>query len=204
VINSFSFIEQEHRDNYNAVLNYLSQDAHRKLSGMQFNDRMMPHLMAAGFVENSDAQEHYGALLEMIVSNPPAPVPHSPPGLSEPEKNIPSSMDVDTTKKHYLPQFYLEGFSFDGKRICVFDKEASPDKAFYIANIAKVEKSWRAYSMRSDYYITEHIEPGILGALRFIRENPISAVNDYLLRSDARHSIRISYCFGSSLNFAQP
>ena len=64
------------------------------------------------------------------------------------------------------------------------------DNAFYTANVAKVEKSWRAYSMRSDYYITEHSEPGIFGALRFIRENPISDVNDHLSTSDGSDLLR--------------
>ena len=159
---------------------------------MQFNDNMMPHLLAAGFVECSEAQESYGSMLEVMINNPPSPAPdpYEPPVLSESEKKVPSSFDVDTTKKHYLPQFYLEGFSSDGRRLHVFDKEAPADNAFRTTGVASAEKSWRAYSMRSDYYITEHIEPGILGALRFLRSNPISEVNGHLSNSDSSDSLR--------------
>ena len=186
LINSFSFINQEHRDNYHAVLSYLSQDAYNKLSNMPFNDGMMSHLLAAGFIEDEEAQESYGALLEIMANNPPPPAPtlNELTVLSESEEKAPSSFDVDRTKKHYLPQFYLEGFSFDGRRLHVFDKEAPLKNAFRTTSIDKVEKSWRAYSNRSDYFITEQIEPGILNALRFIRENPTSDVNDYLSSGD--------------------
>ena len=157
---------------------------------MEFNERLMPHLLAAGFVEDAEAQDCCGAMLEMMVNNPPAPVPYEPPVLSESEKKVPSSFDVDTTKKHYLPQFYLEGFSFDGRRLHVFDKEAPLDNAYRTTTVANAEKSWRAYSMRSDYYITERIEPGILGTLRIIRGNPVSEVNNHLLNSDGSDLLR--------------
>ena len=192
MINSFSFINQEHRDNYHAVLSYLSQDAYNKLSNMPFNDGIMPQLLAAGFIADEEAQESYGALLELMANNPPppAPDPNDLLVLSESEEKSPSSFDVDRTKKHYLPQFYLKGFSFDGRRLHVFDKEAPLKNAFRTTSIDKVEKSGHAYSNRYDYIITEQIEPGILSALRIIRENPISEVNDHLSNSDGNDPFR--------------
>ena len=129
-------------------------------------------------------------MLEVMVKNPPTPTPVPAPALPEPEKKVPSIFEVDKTKKHYLPQFFLEGFSSNGRQLHVFDKEASLGNAFRTTSVAKVERSWRAYSARSDYYITKHIEPGILSALSFIRSNPVSEVNDRLSNGDSSDSLR--------------
>ena len=64
--------------------------------------------------------------------------------------------ELDNTRKHFLPQFYLRGFCRQDKKgkiphIYVFDKKA-PDKGIESRSIEKVEVSKDAYSIRIDNF----------------------------------------------------
>ena len=63
-------------------------------------------------------------------------------------------LDIDNTQKHYIPRFYLRGFSRQGNKgkiphIFVFDKQA-PNKGIESRSIEKIEKSKDAYSIHID------------------------------------------------------
>lgn len=59
--------------------------------------------------------------------------------------------EIDNTRKHYIPRFYLRGFSRKDKRgqIYLFDKKA-PDKGIQSRSIENVEVSKAAYSVHID------------------------------------------------------
>ncbi len=59
--------------------------------------------------------------------------------------------EIDNTRKHYIPRFYLRGFSRKDKRgqIYLFDKKA-PDKGIQSRSIENVEVSRGAYSVDID------------------------------------------------------
>ena len=189
LLNSFSFIKQEHRDNYEAVLNRLSLDAYQKLSNIQHNRSVMHALLAAGFIEDEETQIAHAEIIKLMVNNPlPAPpVPDISPERKKPDF---SAFEIDATKKHYLPQFYLKGFSFNGQQLYVFDKNAPVEKAIWTSNVSRVEKSRYAYSKRVDSFITEQVEPGISRALREIRETLVCEINNRLSNRNDSHELR--------------
>ena len=62
--------------------------------------------------------------------------------------------EIDNTNKHYIPQFYLRGFSRQDKpaQIYLFDKR-EPEKGVQSRAISKVEVSKDAYSVAFDDYM---------------------------------------------------
>ena len=67
-----------------------------------------------------------------------------------------SMFDIDNTAKHYIPRFYLRGFSRKDKKgkishIYVFDKKA-PHKRIESRSTARIEKSRDAYSIDIDEF----------------------------------------------------
>ena len=68
-----------------------------------------------------------------------------------------SSFEIDKTRKHYEPRFYLRGFSPDRPnsqdKIWVFDKH-DPDAAVRLSSINNVSVSRHAYSKGDDAEIT--------------------------------------------------
>ena len=64
--------------------------------------------------------------------------------------------EIDNSRKHYNPFFYLQGFSREDKpsQIYLFDKKA-PEKGVLSRSIKRVEVSRDAYSIRFDQHLKE-------------------------------------------------
>ncbi|MCY4624786.1 MAG: DUF4238 domain-containing protein [Chloroflexi bacterium] len=64
-------------------------------------------------------------------------------------KSIPHESEIDNTRKHMIPQFYLKGFSAGKRRIYAFDKK-HPELGVKIQLIKKTAVSKLAYSAEND------------------------------------------------------
>ena len=91
--------------------------------------------------------------------------------------------DLDNTRKHFLPQFYLRGFSRQGKKgkiphMYLFDKKA-PDKGIESRSIEKVEVSKDAYSIRIDNF-NKHRESAWGDIFNHLRDTSASELNELI------------------------
>lgn len=77
--------------------------------------------------------------------------------------------EIDNTRKHYIPRFYLRGFSRNDKpnQIYVFDKKA-PEKGIQNNSLTNLEVSKDAYSTLHDSFIRqkESVWAGIFNSIK--------------------------------------
>ena len=92
-----------------------------------------------------------------------------------------SSFEIDTTRKHFVPRFYLRGFSSNNssEQIHVFDKQ-NPTAGVKIRSIEKVEVSKDAYSIANDSLISQR-EQEWSSLLVFIRQRNADELNRFIV-----------------------
>ena len=97
---------------------------------------------------------------------------------------------IDNTRKHFIPQMYLRGFSREGNpnQIYVFDKH-SPDLGVQIRSIRDVEVARHAYSVENDKILTD-FEDRFSPILHWIRGNNASDLNEYISDRERSSSLR--------------
>ena len=97
---------------------------------------------------------------------------------------------IDNTRKHFIPQMYLRGFSCEGNpnQIYVFDKHR-PDQGVQVRSIRDVEVARHAYSVENDKILTE-FEDQFSGILHWIRSNNASDLNEYISDRERSSSLR--------------
>ena len=85
-------------------------------------------------------------------------------------KDKPDPFEIDKTRKHYEPRFYLRGFSPDGHgfrdKVYVFDKH-HPEPGVQLGSVVNVSVSRDAYTMADDAHLTA-LESGFNTCLGFI------------------------------------
>ena len=98
--------------------------------------------------------------------------------------------DIDSTRKHYLPQFYLRGFKIPGDRdqIYVYDKQR-PERGIRITSIANVEVSKDAYSVNNDRILTEQ-ESMWARILYTLDSGDVDSLNAFLADRERSDSLR--------------
>ncbi len=97
---------------------------------------------------------------------------------------------IDNTRKHFIPQMYLRGFSCEGNpnQIYVFDKHR-PDQGVQVRSIRDVEVARHAYSVENDKILTE-FEDQFSGILHWTRSNNASDLNEYISDRERSSSLR--------------
>ena len=97
---------------------------------------------------------------------------------------------IDNTRKHFIPQMYLRGFSCEGNpnQIYVFDKHR-PGQGVQVRSIRDVEVARHAYSVENDKILTE-FEDQFSGILHCIRSNNASDLNEYISDRERSSGLR--------------
>ena len=95
-----------------------------------------------------------------------------------------SAFEIDTTSKHFVPRFYLRGFSSNNssKQIYVFDKR-NPNAGVQIRSIQKVEVSKDAYSIANDSLLSQR-EHEWSSLLSFIRQRNADDLNRLIMNRE--------------------
>lgn len=101
-----------------------------------------------------------------------------------------SSFEIDTTRKHFVPRFYLRGFSSNNssKQIHVFDKQ-NPTAGVKIRSIEKIEVSKDAYSIANDSLISQR-EQEWASLLSFIRQRNAEDLNKLIVDREVSAEFR--------------
>ena len=97
--------------------------------------------------------------------------------------------EIDKTRKHFIPQMYLRGFSraSNADQIYTFDKH-SPMKGVEIRSIRNVEVSRDAYSVENDKILTER-ETVWSEMLSNLKQYHVDELNAYI--NDRKRSARL-------------
>ena len=99
-------------------------------------------------------------------------------------------VSIDNTRKHFIPQKYLRGFSCEGNpnQIYVFDKHRL-DQGVQVRSIRDVEVARHAYSVENDKILTD-FEDRFSPILHWIRSNDASDLNEYISDRERSSSLR--------------
>lgn len=97
---------------------------------------------------------------------------------------------IDNTRKHFIPQMYLRGFSREGNpnQIYVFDKHR-PDQGVQVRSIRDVEVARHAYSVENDKILTD-FEDRFSPILHSIRSNDASDLNQFIEDRERSSNLR--------------
>ena len=97
---------------------------------------------------------------------------------------------IDNTRKHFIPQMYLRGFSREGNpnQIYVFDKHR-PDQGVQIRSIRDVEVARHAYSVENDKILTD-FEDRFSPILHLIRSSDASDLNEFTSDRESSSNLR--------------
>ena len=92
-----------------------------------------------------------------------------------------SAFEIDSTRKHFVPKFYLRGFGLNDspEQIYVFDKQ-NPTAGVRVRSIEKVEVSKDAYSIANDSLISQR-EQEWSSLLLYIRQRNANDLNRLIL-----------------------
>ena len=82
---------------------------------------------------------------------------------------------------HYVPQYYLKGFSKDGRTICVYDKQGSGKFTTQVKSIANITGF---YTPKIEQYLSNNVESQANIVLRKIIERNKITVDDKKILSD--------------------
>ena len=98
--------------------------------------------------------------------------------------------EIDKTRKHYVPQMYLRGFSVpdNPKQIYVFDKQR-PEASIEVRSIHDVEVSRNAYSVTNDKLLSER-ESVWSGILDTVKRSEVTELNLYLADRERSSKLR--------------
>ena len=101
-----------------------------------------------------------------------------------------STFQIDNTRKHYLPQFYLRGFcpTNCSDQIYMYDKENS-DNGITLCSILKVAVSRHAYSVANDEILKQH-ESHWAQNLERLKRSSVSELNAFISDRDRSAVLR--------------
>ena len=101
-----------------------------------------------------------------------------------------TTFDIDSTRKHYLPQFYLRGFSLRDRpnQIYVLDKK-HPEQGVRATSINNIAVSKDAYSVVNDDILKRH-ENHWAETLNFLKSQSIADLNELIANRKASYEMR--------------